>query len=95
MQVSDLSKLLDAALYKAQNRVSLTVTDIPEEEGQIRKLLDGAVTAARRYHMPLTEIQLCTSRFPSLANCFVHAPITESGDPKVLRLIYEPAAGSS
>ena len=91
MQVSDLRKLLDAALHKAENQISLTMTDLPKEESQIRQLLDGAIGAARRNRMPLTEIQLCMSRYPSLRERFWHAPITESGDPEVLRLIYGPA----
>lgn len=91
MQVSDLRKLLDAALHKAENRISLTVTDLPKEESQVRKLLAGAIGAARRNRMPLAEIQLSIARYPSLRERFGKAPITESGDPEVLRLIYGPA----
>jgi hypothetical protein len=91
MQVSDLHKLLDAALHKTKNRISLTMTDLPKEEWEICKLLAGAVVAARRHRMPLAEIQLSMTRYPSLQARFSQAPITESGDPEVLRLIYEPA----
>ena len=89
MQPSDLRRLLDAALHKAQNRISLTVTELPISELHIRTLLDGALGAGRRNGFPLSEIQLSLTRFPSLREGGWNAPITDSGDPDVLRLIYD------
>jgi hypothetical protein len=87
---SDLRKLLDAALHDARNRISLTVTDLPGRERYVRKLLKGALGAGVRNGLPLSEVQVSLDRFPSLAGGFCEAPVTESGDPDVLRLIYEP-----
>ena len=92
MQPSDLRRLLDVALHKAQNRISLTVTDLPGTETYVRQLLDGALGAGRRNGFPLAEVQLSLTRFPSLRDHAWQAPITDSGDPDVLRLIYEPSA---
>ncbi|HVB90142.1 MAG TPA: hypothetical protein VND97_08085 [Beijerinckiaceae bacterium] len=94
MHLSDLRKLLDTALHKTENPISLTMTDLPKEESQIRKLLDGAIGAAHRNRMKLTEIQLSMSRYPTVRDRFLQAPITESGDPEVLRLIYGPSSPS-
>lgn len=90
MQLADLRRLLDAALHKAQNRISLTVTDLPEGERHLRKLLEGAFGAGLRNGLPLSEIQLSLERFPLLRDRVSWAPITDSGDPDVLRLIYDP-----
>jgi hypothetical protein len=95
MQVADLRRLLDAALHDAQNRISLTVTELPEGERHLRELLEGALGAGRRNGLPLSEVQLSLDRFPSLRDRFLAAPITDSGHPDVLRLIYDPTPVSS
>lgn len=92
MNASDLHKLLDAALHDARNRISLTVTDVPGGERNVRSLLESALGAGERNGLPLSEVQVSLTRFPSLASLFRHAPITDSGDPDVLRFIYEPVS---
>ena len=90
MDASDLRKVLDAALHNAANRISLTVTDVPDRESHLRQLLEGAFGAGQRAGLPLTEVQLSLDRFPSLPARFSLAPVTDSGHRDVVRFIYDP-----
>jgi hypothetical protein len=90
MQLGDLNRLLDVALDKVENRISLTVTEPPEGEFQLRRILASAIRAGQRHGPTLSEIQISRDSFPMLGSDFLDVPVTDSGDPGVLRLIYEP-----
>ncbi len=90
MQLGDLNRLLDVALNRVENRISLTVTEPPEGELHLRRLLSSAIRAGERHRSTLSEIQVCREAFPMLGHYFLDVPVTDSGDPGVLRLVYDP-----
>ena len=91
--LSDLMKTLDASLASASNRLSFVVTELPQSEDHMSRLLDGAILAANRHRTPLVEIQLSMSRFPVMGTTYWHVPVSDSGDPDVIRLVFEPSEG--
>lgn len=92
MQLGDLNRLLDVALDKVENRISLTVTEPPEGELQLRRWLASAIRAGEKHGSSLSEIQLSRDAFPTLGFQFLDVPVKDSGDPGVLRLVYDPRA---
>jgi hypothetical protein len=88
MTMSDLDRLLNATLLGTNDRISVTVTDIPEHEIQLLDLLDKALEMATRKRTVLSEIQLPMARFPSVGAQYWHVPVTDSGDNGVVRLVY-------
>jgi hypothetical protein len=91
--LSDLMKTLDASLASASNRLSFVVTELPRSEDHLGRLLDGAILAATKHRTPLVEIQLSMSRFPVMGTTYWHVPVSDSGDPDVIRLVFEPSEG--
>ena len=91
--LSDLMKTLDASLASASNRMSFVVTELPQSEEHMASLLDGAIMAANRHRTPLIEIQLFMARFPVMGATYWHVPVSDSGDPDVIRLVFDPAQG--
>jgi hypothetical protein len=92
MELGDLNRLLNVALDGIENRVSLTVTEPPEGEISLRRMLWSALHAGQRHGSILSEIQVSRTAFPTLGANFIDVPVRDSGDPGVLRLIYEPNA---
>ncbi len=90
MHLGDLTRLLDVALHQADHRVSLTVTEPPIGDTQLHGFLSGAISASKRHSFALSEIQVSRQMFPKLGADFRNIPVTDSGDPGVLRLIYGP-----
>lgn len=91
--LSDLMKTLDASLASASNRLSFVVTELPQSDDHMARLLDGAIVAANRHRTPLVEIQLSMSRFPVMGTTYWHVPVSDSGDPEIIRLVFDPSAG--
>ncbi len=91
--LSDLMKTLDASLASASNRLSFVVTELPQSDDHMERLLDGAILAANRHRTPLVEIQLSMSRFPVMGAAYWHVPVSDSGDPDVIRLVFDPSEG--
>ena len=89
--VTDLMRTLDLSLDQASNRVAFVVTEVPETDDTMTRLLDGAIAAASRHRTPLVEIQLCMDRYPTFGDSYWHVPVTDSGQPDVVRLVFEPA----
>jgi hypothetical protein len=96
MPESDFERTLDAALHD-RDWLALTLTDVRENEDELRKVLDRAVGAAERNRSSLTEIQLRKSHFDASALTSCKVPVTESGEAGIFRLIFrrrsEPAHG--
>ncbi|MDO9441045.1 MAG: hypothetical protein Q7T73_09160 [Beijerinckiaceae bacterium] len=88
MTMSDLDRLLNATLLGTSDRISVTVTDVPDLEVDLRELLDKALEMATRKRTVLSEIQLPMSRFPAVGAQYWHVPVTDSGNHGVVRLIY-------
>jgi hypothetical protein len=91
--LSDLMKTLDTSLASASNRLSFVVTELPKSDDHMARLLDGAILAANRHRTPLVEIQLSMSRFPVMGATYWHVPVSDSGDPDVIRLVFDPSVG--
>lgn len=89
--VSELMQTLDVTLQSANNRLSFVVTEVPTAEDHMARLLDGAISAARKHGTPLVEIQLAMEEFPSMGAQYWHVPVTDSGDRNIVRLVFEPA----
>ncbi|WP_293864225.1 hypothetical protein [uncultured Alsobacter sp.] len=89
--VSDLMRTLELSLDQASNRVAFVVTEVPQTEDHLMSFLDGAIAAASRHRTPLVEIQLSMDRFTSFGDTYWHVPVTDSGKPDVVRLVFEPA----
>lgn len=87
MPESDLEHTLDAALQD-RDWLALTLTDVHENEDELRHVLDWAFGAAERNLSTLTEIQLRRSRFNASALISCGIPITESGAAGIFRLIF-------
>jgi len=87
MPESDLERTLDAAL-RDRDWLALTLTDVRENEDELRNVLDRALGAAERNRSSLTEIQLHKSRFDASALTSCKVPVTESGAAGIFRLIF-------
>jgi hypothetical protein len=95
MPESDFERTLDAAL-RDRDWLALTLTDVRENENELRAIVDRAVGAAERNRSSLTEIQLRKSHFDASALTSCKVPVTESGEAGIFRLIFrrsEPAPG--
>eukprot|EP01037_Dinobryon_pediforme_P042722 gene42722-53289_t len=77
---------------RVENRISLTVTEPPEGELQLRRWLSSAIRAGEKRGSSLSEIQLSRDAFPTLGLQYFDVPVKDSGDPGVLRLVYDPRA---
>jgi hypothetical protein len=71
------------------NRTILTVTEVPEGEDELLKLLDRAMVGGFLNHAPLMEIHLPMERFPHIESKFWHVPVEDCGDLQVLRFFFE------
>lgn len=81
-QFFDKSWLLD-------NNTMLTVTEVPDCEEQLLKLLERAMLRGFDNHTRLTEIHLPMERFPFMDSKFWHVPIEDCGNAQVLRFFFE------
>ncbi|MDB5650232.1 MAG: hypothetical protein JWL62_1752 [Hyphomicrobiales bacterium] len=88
MTMSDLDRLLNATLLGTTDRISVTVTEIPDDPTNLIDLLEKAFEVGARKCTPLAAIQLPLNRFPLIPATFLHVPVTDSGNSGVLRLIY-------
>lgn len=84
----NLERFLDKAFPLANDTI-LTVTEVPECEGQLLKLLEGAMRRGFDNHARLTQIHLPMERFPDMDSKFWHVPIEDCGAAQVLRFFFE------
>jgi len=84
----NFERFLDKAFPLANDTI-LTVTEVPECEEQLLKLLEGAMRRGFDNHARLTQIQLPMERFPDMDSKFWHVPIEDCGDAPVLRFFFE------
>jgi hypothetical protein len=91
--LNDLMKTLDTSLASARSRLSFVVTELPASDDHMAGLLDGAILAANRHRTPLVEIQVSMSCFPMMGATYWHVPVSDSGDPDVIRLVFDPLVG--
>ncbi len=75
--------------FPLANKTVLTVTEVPEREDELLKLLEGAMLRGFDNHARLTQIQLPMERFPFMDSKFWHVPIEDCGKAQVLRFFFE------
>jgi hypothetical protein len=88
MAQADFEKYFDKAFALANNTI-LTVTEVPEGEDELLKLLERAMVRGFDNHARLTEIHLPMERFPFMDSKFWHVPIEDCGKAQVLRFFFE------
>lgn len=93
MLPSEFGHMLNVALRGLESAISLTLTTATDDNGRLQKLLNTALAAGRRHGARVMEIQLPMQDFQHLGTHFRNVPISDSGDPAVLRFKFEPAAG--
>jgi hypothetical protein len=75
--------------FSLANNTVLTVTEVPEREEELLKLLERAMLRGFDARAPLTQIQLPMERFPDMDSKFWHVPIEDCGKAQVLRFFFE------
>lgn len=88
MALATIEHDFDRSFPLANNTV-LTVTEVPEREEELLKLLERAMLRGFDTHAPLTQIQLPMERFPDMDSKFWHVPIEDCGKSEVLRFFFE------
>jgi len=81
-------QVFDKAVPLANN-VTLTVTEVPERQDELVKLLERAMLRGFSDNARLTAIHLPMERFPTLDSKFWHVPIEDCGKAQVLRFFFE------
>jgi hypothetical protein len=89
MLTAEFERMLQAILPSA-SRTSLTLTEIPEQEGDLARLLDRAIVYGDWQRTDLTEIHVPMDQFPEMGPSFRHVPVEDSGRADVMRLVFEP-----
>ncbi|HWG03402.1 MAG TPA: hypothetical protein VG271_00180, partial [Beijerinckiaceae bacterium] len=85
MQPSEFGHMLNVALRDLEGSISLTLTSITGDSGQLQKLLTTALAAGRRNGARLTGVQLPIEEFPLFGTRFHGIPVSNSGDSGVMR----------
>jgi hypothetical protein len=88
MATAKFEQVFDKAFPLAKN-TTLTVTEVPEGEGELLKLLERALARGFANRARLTEIHLPMERFPFMDSKFWHVPVEDCGKAQVLRFFFE------
>ena len=88
MAPANFEHLFDKTFALADNTI-LTVTEVPDCEEQLLKLLERAMLRGFDNHARLTHIHLPMERFPFMDSKFWHVPIEDCGETQVLRFFFE------
>lgn len=88
MAPATIERYFDKAFLLANNTV-VTVTEVPDCEEELLKLLESAMLRGFDNRARLTEIHLPMERFPYMDSKFWHVPIEDCGKAQVLRFFFE------
>lgn len=88
MAAATCEQLFDRA-FPLADRSMMTVAQAPESQGELIDLLDRAVSRSLRTKAKLNVIQVPLERFPQLDSKFWHIPVEDSGDPQVVRFVFD------
>lgn len=94
MAPANYEQLFDKAFALADNTI-LTVTEVPDCEEQLLRLLERAMLRGFDNHARLTQIQLPMERFPFMDSKFWHVPVEDCGETQVLRFFFESPEASA
>ncbi len=75
-----------AALLPSPGVTSLTLTEFPEGDDQLARLLESAIRLGEKQCSRLEEIHLPTGRMAATGAFFKDVPVEDGGD--VLRLVF-------
>jgi hypothetical protein len=75
-----------AALLPSPGRTALTLTDFPEGDEQLQRMLESAIRLGEKQSSRLAEIHLPTGRMAATGSSFRDIPVEDGGD--VLRLVF-------
>lgn len=90
MTTSEFRDLLRAALHSNNSTsLSLTLTDIPDDQDELRLLLDEAVRIADETSFPLTEIQIGQRCLEDLGATYSNVRIDRNAQNGTVRLCYQ------
>jgi len=76
-------------VFPLDSGATLTVTEVPDCEEELLKLLERAMLRGFDNHARLTEIHLPMERFPFMDSKFWHVPIEDCGKAQVLRFFFD------
>lgn len=93
MAAATCEQLFDRA-FPLADRTMMTVAQAPESQEELIDLLDRAVSRSLRTRAKLRQIQAPLERFPQLDSKFWHIPVEDSGNPQVVRFVFDLPAGS-
>ncbi|MFN3892951.1 MAG: hypothetical protein ACK4MV_21350 [Beijerinckiaceae bacterium] len=75
-----------AALLPSPGKTALTLTEVPEGDDQLTRMLESAIRLGERQSSRLSEIHLPTGRMSATGAFFRDIPVEDGGD--VLRLVF-------
>jgi len=92
MAAATCEQLFDRA-FPLADRTMMTVAQAPESQEELIELLDRAVSRSLRTRAKLRLIQAPLERFPQLDSKFWHIPVEDSGNPQVVRFVFDLPMG--
>ena len=75
-----------AALLPSPGTTALTLTEFPEGDDQLTRMLESAIRLGEKQSTRLTEIHLPKGRMTAMGSSFQNIPVEDGGD--VLRLVF-------
>jgi hypothetical protein len=75
-----------AALLPSPGTTALTLTEFPEGDEQLQRMLESAIRLGEKQSSRLAEIHLPTGRLSATGSSFRDIPVEDGGD--VLRLVF-------
>lgn len=88
MPMPEFERLL-AALIPGRGRTAITLTDPPDDEASLMRLLDKALVTGNRRAAPLAAIRAPMGLYPNLGDAYWHVPIEDSGVDGSIRLVFD------
>ena len=88
MAAATCEQLFERA-FPVAGRSMMTVAQAPESQEELIELLDRAVSRSLRTRAKLSVIQAPLERFPQLDSKFWHIPVEDSGNPQVVRFVFD------
>jgi len=76
-----------AALLPCPGKTALTLTEVPEGDDQLARMLESAIRLGERQSSRLAEIHLPTGRMSATGSSFRDIPVEDGGE--VMRLVFE------
>jgi hypothetical protein len=89
MTLSDLERLLHATLTDQGGLMSVSVTEMPQQEANIHALIGKALEVARIKSIPLVSVELPLGLYSGLEADYADLQLRDCGGQDVLRFVYD------